>query len=249
MRSAQRQPAEGHTRTRRPGRTLPLCLLVAVAASFKRRLAFTVPPEDLKEATSRRALLSTGVTAGASLFLPSRAMAVLPTADTYFQGMNINNVQDPDEEEQKAVLAAERARVEAPATTIPAAAKQALEALDKVEKLIKEESYEDARLELAKPILVSLGITISPSRSKAKAQGIWATGCKGSCSGALLGAVDAIQQLEEWCFDNRIIFFNSVDKRNVQRDKEIGASRARKANTQDAIDLINEGRSSLKQLI
>ncbi|CAE8641011.1 unnamed protein product, partial [Polarella glacialis] len=91
---------------------------------------------------------------------------------------------------------------------------------------------------------------ISPSRAIPKPSGFWVQGCVGdkSCESALSDVGLALQQLEEWCFSNRIIIFNKDDKTIVERDKVLGAANAKKVELAEPLEYLKDARENLQKL-
>jgi len=167
----------------------------------------------------------------------------LPSGDEYFSGIYRNNVQDPDEEE-----AAAPAVDESLADSVREAAQQALDALKPAEAMLNEGQYEDARMILARPRLAGMGIKISPSRSPPKTLGAWASKCTGPCKESMMQARNSFQLLEEWCFSNRIVFYNKDDQKIINRDMEQGKAKLNKMDVSEPLEYLRDGIASLKEI-
>lgn len=178
------------------------------------------------------------------------AHAAIPTYDDYVgqeggsvkrQAQNINKMAATKDEN-----AGGQGNAGLP-SSLREAANAAVVALDGIDKLIESESWEDARARLAKPAVTQLGIRISPSRAQVTPLGPFAAmDCKGDCDGALMEARSSIQQLEEYCFSHRIMFFNSEDKGQILRlQEETGGP---KLDINEPLGLLQAARESLSEI-
>jgi len=203
------------------------------------------PKSTLQPIQRRAACASASLWAG--FFLgPACSWGALPTSEDYFRGMYLNMVKDPDEEDKPPPPPPDPL-----ADNIRDAAEQALGSLQKIEPLLKNGLYEDARVILASPRIKSIGLKMSPSRAPVSTIGVWASSCgKGStCESSVLAARSSLQQLEEWCFTNRIVYFNSVDMQNVVRDKAAGAANAKVPEVDEAFEYLKEGQDAFRDIL
>lgn len=137
------------------------------------------------------------------------------------------------------------------AAPLPTAVAIALEKLEGVDVLLTDGDTDAVRAILSLPAIVTMGLKIAP-RPKVPIQGAWSD-CAGKpkCKEPLDDARSALQQLEEWCFANKIEFYNSADKNQVlARGDGVARAIAKiKASVDEPLELLEQGRDSLRQIL
>lgn len=129
----------------------------------------------------------------------------------------------------------------------------ALEQIKGADDLLKKGETDAVRRLLAQPIIITMGLQLAP-KPKQKVEGPWAQ-CQndgGECREALADARNSLQAVEEWCFSNRVEFFNSADQKQVEaisggkglddRRKQILAS------ISEPLEALASGRDALRQI-
>jgi len=212
-----------------------------------RRVSLSANPEDKASSVNaidrRQLLVGAGLTA--TIVGQSPSYAAFPMMEEYNVGSG--SIIAPSEDEVKEIIYnREMAWKTALGSPLGAAAKQFLVGLDEIEDFLRKEDYENARLVLARPYMVILGIKISPQRQKPKSQGAWAA----VPAAKLEDLTGSVQQLEEWCFTNRVIYFNSADLAQVAARPETKGAMAKLAKKiEEPLEFLGNVRDAVKLLL
>ncbi|CAE7036095.1 RPLP0 [Symbiodinium natans] len=189
-----------------------------------------------------------------SALAPSAAQAAIPMMEEFYQG-NGAQISRPKEEVQAAQYAVQAAWYQQKGLSLAAAADAALTSLGGVEAMLKQGDFDGVRRTaldlLVSPSVGSIGIVRSPSRVGGTPFGAWADQCsqRSVCDSSVIIARGTLQQLEEWCFTKRAIYFNSADKAQVESRKETGAAlRKITENLEEPLDFLEQARAAIEEV-
>lgn len=186
--------------------------------------------------------------AGCGALLPRPAEAGDITLEQF--GIKQGSRIAPSKAEQEAAIKAiEDAYNEAVSTPFPEAAQKALSELEKVDPMLKQGKLDDVRDLLSGPRMKIMGIRFSPGKRNNPPQGAWEACKEGSkCGAALTDLLISLEQLEEYCFENRIEFYNSVDQKQVEERAKTAQIKVMQ-NIQEPLDYAKEAREQLAVLM
>lgn len=238
-------------------RLLAVGLTVAASSPLLWALAFTGPgagapqarPDDV--AVGRRLATIASLAAGAGLLGPGAGRAAIPDMDEFEVGTG-SKIRLSDEERQLRIDAQEKAWASALQSPLPTAAQEALTALQGIDELIKALDLDGARAILMSPSVSIIGVKISPSRSKVPARGAWAKECaaRRQCDSSLSEIQLNLQQLEEWCFNNRLSYFNKQDRDMVMaREGTNKALEKLRGEIGEPLEYLDSSRAALREVL
>jgi len=137
--------------------------------------------------------------------------------------------------------------LDAPLST---AAQNALDKLAGVDSLLKEANSDGVRQLLTSPEMLSMGTRITP-RKPNPVMGAWVT-CKGQpkCKELLDDARNSINQLEEWCFSNRVEFYNTADQAQVIKTGGVDQALEKiKASLEEPMEFLESSKETIRQIL
>jgi len=133
---------------------------------------------------------------------------------------------------------------------LPDISGRALAKLKEIKALLNEADVDGARAILASPDLITMGLRITP-RPKNPVKGAWLD-CSGNkkCKDLLEETRASLQELEEWTFENRITYFNSEDRKQVNMQSN-GVDKALakiKSTLGEPLALVEQSQTTLEAL-
>eukprot|EP00913_Durusdinium_trenchii_P019079 g17931.t1 len=197
-------------------------------------------PVSMSELPRRAGLLA--------LVAPQAVQAAIPTMEEFYQGSG-SQVTRPKEEVQAAEAALRSAWAKQKGLSLAEAAKTAVGSLRGVPDMLKAGDFDGVRTLLLSPSVGSIGIVKSPLRVGGTPFGAWATECSDSkCESSALVARGALQELEEWCFSKRTIYFNSADKQQVEsRETTAAALQKVQADLEEPLEFLEQAKGALEE--
>lgn len=180
---------------------------------------------------------------------PHAAEAAFPMMEDFYIGSG-SKIRPSNKEMEEMVADYERSWQLALESPLRANAQRALEKLAGVDALLKDSDLDGARAILSTPDIITIGLKITPKK-RMQVQGPWAACSQDAkCGEGLEDARAALQQLEEWCFENRVEFYNSADQKQVMAREGVGEASARiKAAINEPLELAEQGREALRRVL